>query len=678
MAWAALGLLLVGAAQPREESADGPVPRTILCVYNGMHHALPRYAEWWQYAQLILDHLGFVCRPHDLRKGLPSGEAMRGVRGILYWMHDPWMPEAAEFCRWLAGQVRKGRRLGLILKGRFAGGENPGAVEAAFGDLLGVLGIEYGGALPGKTSEIEVVGKSGWVEYERKLDRIMPVRAVYRSVGKGNRAHLRVKRKDGKGGVLDVVVTGPNGAFGYAPFVLYFNPELELAQWRVNPFRFFEAAFGRIPRFDLTTRFGRRIYFSHVDGDGFANMVLDGTEGEISAQRFRREFLERVPLPVTVSVIAYDMERSERNRRIAREIFALGNVEPAVHSYAHPLDWRKGTLSYRIEGYTFDVERETRGAVEIVRKLAGEAPVFLWSGIRNPPERAIELLDGIGVRNLNGDDSYFDGAHPSVTSVKPAYLWVGSRVQFNARASMEFLYTDHWTKHFWAFRKVIETFERTGAPVRVCPVNLYHHFYICERKAGREALREIYEWVLKQRVHALFASEYVKVVEGFLSGRLEREGSGRVWVVSDYGACRTLRFDGESREVDLEASEGVSGYAREGDTVYVHLAPGRARVVLAEAGASGGCRPYVREASGEAKLERGEGGQLLLEVASRGPIGWRLGGLKPGSVWGVAWRSVQGGIGREGRIGPLQASADGVIGVDLPCPGRCVFTLTPR
>jgi hypothetical protein len=674
-------LLLAGAEKGPAQESPSPrkVPREILCLYDSKNHTAFRHTESWAYAQLILNYLGWTCRYHDLNAPLPAEAELGETRGVLLWTNNARLPRPEEWCRWLARQSREGRPLVLFLWGPLidAAGDRPVSPEA-FQELLSSVQMECTGPLPEGTAAYEMLPhEPSLVEFERKADPVMPLEARWRSTGKENHVWLKVRRADLRDTELDLVVTGPGGGFAYAPFALYEDGRITQSQWRIDPFRFFEEAFrGKgLPRPDLSTRAGRRLYFSHVDGDGFENKLLDPDRNdELSASCLKREFLERYGLPVTVSVIARDLEKSEENQRITRDIFALKNVEPAVHTYAHPLDWAKETLSYAsIPGYRFSLEKETRGAVEGVEKHAlpegRRLGVFLWSGNRNPPERAIEILDALGVDNLNADDVYFDAAHPSYSLITPAYLPVGARIQFNARSSAELLYTASWTRHYWAFRNVLETFRKTGEPRRICPINLYHHFYLVERKAGREALHDIYRWILEQPIHPVTTGEYIRILKGFLGARIAQDPEGG-WVISDFGACRTVRFDDEPRMVDLSASRGIQGFVHEGGALYVSLSGASARIVLSKSRPD---RPYLVEASGESSLKILEDGNLELDFSGWGPSRWRIGGLP----WKTARISWTGADQEEPHETKLLVDR-GEVSLQFPGTLRARFKLAPE
>jgi hypothetical protein len=127
----------------------------------------------------------------------------------------------------------------------------------------------------------------------------------------------------------------------------------------------------------VTTLSGRRIYFSHIDGDGWNNV------SQIEAYRDRRQISAQVvldkliapfpDLPVSVGVIGANVDEqygyATESRRVAAELFALPRVEVATHTYTHPYQWPF------FENY--DRELEAR-AIEAV---SGERPPGLGERI---------------------------------------------------------------------------------------------------------------------------------------------------------------------------------------------------------------------------------------------------------------------------------------------------------
>ena len=70
------------------------------------------------------------------------------------------------------------------------------------------------------------------------------------------------------------MTTSRNGGYVSDEYTIFFEPNTDRLRWTVNPFAFFRKAFGeeRFPIPDVTTLSGRRMYFSHIDGDGWNNV----------------------------------------------------------------------------------------------------------------------------------------------------------------------------------------------------------------------------------------------------------------------------------------------------------------------------------------------------------------------------------------------------------------------
>ena len=98
---------------------------------------------------------------------------------------------------------------------------------------------------------------------------------------------------------------------------------------------------------DVTTLSGRRVWFSHIDGDGWNNvsrMEAYREKPTIAATVVLKELIAPYPdLPVAVGVIGADIDERygtpEAARTAAHELFALPQVEVATHTYTHPYQW---------------------------------------------------------------------------------------------------------------------------------------------------------------------------------------------------------------------------------------------------------------------------------------------------------------------------------------------------
>ncbi len=125
--------------------------------------------------------------------------------------------------------------------------------------------------------------------------------------------------------------------------------ETYIYQWYVNPFLFFSKVLDEEvdPKVDITTINGRRIFYSHIDGDGWNNVSeirKYRKKQVIAADVVRLELLEPYPdLPVTVSVVTSDIDEScyglPVSRKAAIEVFKLPHIQAGSHTHSHPLEW---------------------------------------------------------------------------------------------------------------------------------------------------------------------------------------------------------------------------------------------------------------------------------------------------------------------------------------------------
>ena len=96
-----------------------------------------------------------------------------------------------------------------------------------------------------------------------------------KNIDKSVQSYLVVRRGTDPRMESHLVVAGPNGGYVAAGYTHYSNAEFNRLQWFVNPFEFFRVALGTddLPKPDATTLSGRRIFYSHVDGDGWRNLT---------------------------------------------------------------------------------------------------------------------------------------------------------------------------------------------------------------------------------------------------------------------------------------------------------------------------------------------------------------------------------------------------------------------
>ena len=617
------------------EFSARPVKLDILALYDGRHERRPHLTRIHKYAEMPLNYLGYRLHYYDVNGKLPPPATLARYRGILTWFAEPLShPDA--LLDWLERALAGGSKYVVL------GEPAPGSSDLALpkvNRVLAHIGLEQPSDFVDLTWRVKVIERNaGMIGFERPLDKALPGFPMMRAHGGDAEPHLVLEAPSRSGPKHSIIVaTAPGGGYAASGYAIYYEPNTDRDRWTLNPFAFFAHAFGRerrpIP--DVTTLDGRRIYFSHIDGDGWNN-VSDIEEhreaGRISAEVIEREAIAPYPdLPVSVALIAGDVDPELGGRpesaAVARRLFALPQVEVASHTYTHPFDWQffehydraeelkrieeahspRASIGERVKrgiaslaGHPappdltdkfiagsddlprtylrkpFDLELEMKGSLDVAQALAppGKAAKLLqWSGDTTPFPAAIRELRRIGARNINGGDSRLDSEYPSVTYVPPISRPAGDERQIYAGNSNENTYTNDWTGPYYGFFMLDKTLDNTDLPRRLKPFNLYYHMYSGERPAALAAVRHTLDRARRESVIPVNASGYAAIADDFFG--VEMIETDRLsWIITKRGTLSTVRFDDAAKlSLDLRRSEGVLGSTRHADALYVALDP---------------------------------------------------------------------------------------------------------
>ncbi len=588
-----------------------PVSRLILAFYDSAIGQKPGKNPIHANAEVILNYLGCHVQYWDIQSELPDAQTMQRYRGVLTWFYRDEMPNPEAYLEWAEEQLDAGRRFVILenLGARYEAKIRRQLERKVLNKLCRRVGFILGPEQPtSDVTRISLVDKNlEMVGFERKLDDELTGYQDVRSVSKAVRVYLRVERTDIAGSASDLILTSSTGGFAAAPYIIFENKETFQRQWRLNPFKFFSEAFALdgLPKPDPNTLNGMRVWTSQIDGDAFVSKsrVAPNT---YCAEIIRDEILKKHAWPISVSVVIGEILRGPEFADIARTIFEIPWVEAASHAYSHPYYWdesfeNKAVYASRhlpIKGYTFNLKTEIIGSVDYINnKLLPPGKTvkqFFWTGNCEPTAEALKLCRDINLPNINGGDSIFDSAHPSYTTVAPLGVEVGGYRQIYAASSNENIYTNDWKGPYFAFRHVLETFDNTETPLRLKPVNIYYHFYSGERRAALNALKTVLSTTTKQQVAPMFVSQYIAMVQGFYSARMEQTAPNS-WKLSSFGACRTLRFDQPNLFPELRRSTNVLGFLQDKGILYVHL--GEAKEALVVLGQTAPKGIYLRQAS---------------------------------------------------------------------------------
>ncbi len=614
------------------------VPRRALVVYDSKEaelHNSPAH----RLLALPLEYYGYAVDYLDASGPLLPGRLEETYAAIVTLLTDDTLPSPHLYRAWLLRNLDAGVK--VVMVGR------PGfAVDAA---LLLRLGLQLvgTGTLEGAVQFARRDGAVGFEAQPVATGRdLVALRA--RPGAEGMKVHLELVNSDG--GRAHPILTTPWGGLAFDPFVI--EPGMEgRNRWILEPFVFLASALALppLPMLDPTTENGRRIFTSHIDGDGFLN-ISEMPQRKYASEVIHEEILLRYPVPTTVSVIEGEVaptglypDLSPKLEGIARQMFRLPFVEAASHAYSHPFDWDAAELHRAashhdkahlpIPGYVFSLERDIAGSVAYINERllppGKRTEVFLWSGSAQPSAKAVGITKRIGLFNVNGASVGTVGhGVVSLTHVTCLGIPFPDSYQVYAAHPNENNFTNLWHGPFYGYRRAVDVFAHTETPRRIKPISLYYHFYSGAKPAGVSALRTLYDWSLAQEIIPLYLSDYARKVEEFQRATLARTLDGG-WELRRIQGLRTVRFDerlgwpeldGQSPVTVLRAApQGRYASFSGGERVRLRFRPEPPTV------------PYLAWVNGRVISHRRSGGELKVRLAADLPLQAALAGCPRGA-----------------------------------------------
>jgi hypothetical protein len=419
---------------------------------------------------------------------------------------------------------------------------------------------------------------------------------------------------------------------------------------------------------------------------------------------------------VTIAPIAAELDPewfgTEQTQQAIRTLMALPQVEAGTHTYSHPYDWSFFSKNYSVEkearftpddqvcgrngqsgvnrltmvgaegqldasggarprAYAcqpFDLDREITGSVAVISRFlppGKKVEVLQWSGNTDPYAEALRRTRLAGLPALNGGDARFDPEFPSVSWVPPVGCWVDGEQQIYASASNENLYTFAFRRRFYGIKYVTRTWDNTGTPRRLKPMDLYYHFFSGDKEASVDALLDVIKWLDDKEFTPIRTSLYARIAEGFYGAQLATLGP-HAWRVSNRGALQTLRIDDDGQwDGDLVASSGVLGWRHDQGSLYVALDPAVDEPILALAqGSKDVAGPILQESRWLISDLKRDFDGLRMQFATHGfglgQMRWAM--PKTCATWDWLLVDRQGG-----RFdGQVQADEDGEIELNFP------------
>ena len=489
-----------------------PVKREIIALYDGAQEGDADLTRIHRFAEMPLNHLGFILRFHDIRTKLPEPAEMERYRGVLAWFVGS-VPDSNAYLAW-ASQVSR-MNLRYVILGDIGVATNSANILAV-NRLLDSTGVHHTGDYVAPTLGTRVVQKDqSLIEFECRLGPVLSDYPVINVNGAGTRIGLMLETPshDGKRKTV-LVAIGEKGAYAALNYEFcHQRPPLYQGKWLVNPFAFFRAAFGSgdqpIP--DTTTASGNRLYFSMLETVGWtrSSKIEDFRNAPAMAgEVVLRELIEPFhDLPATIDLQDKEVAKFGRSGRQAQM-----------------------TLQRLLANPNVDLSR----------------------------------------RRLRATLSRSDPEYPSISNLSPL-ISAGPDHLINESISDETAYNNVGPVGENGFSALNETVTNTESPRRLKPFSLNYHAYAGEYPALLRSVKDRQRAASLAALTPVSANRYAAIVDGFFSARVDRVGSA-TWRISNRGKLQTVRFDAaEGREVDFQSSVGVIGQKRNGTTLYVAL-----------------------------------------------------------------------------------------------------------
>ncbi|SFV53539.1 Extracellular Matrix protein PelA [hydrothermal vent metagenome] len=552
------------------KSSKNAIKREILTLVNETHIDRILLASH-KYGALPLEYMGYIQKLYNISKGLPNPKKLQQYAGVIVWI-DEYYKDSQKFLDWL--QEVKKQKIKIVFINNF-GTEVDNIWLKQFD-----IDISYINGNIKNTKKIIQQSDMIGFEAEPSLNTsnlyMMPNHAK----------PLYIYEDANKQRTIPAAITKWGGYAMYEAVLTQFNGQ---NVWVMNPFLFFQKSLRLqsllVP--DPTTENGKRLLFSHVDGDGLANYV-EFSPRLVSGEIIYNNILSQYKIPISVSVIGAEINKNgpypkffKRLEKIIKKSYKLSNVEGATHTFSRPFFWGKivnDTLSpnYRlkVKNYKFSLKRELFTTLQNINqkympKNKPKAKMVFWSGDCAPRVNALEFIYKHHILNINGGNTSINNMNPWLTNIAPFGLQRDGYIQIYAGAQDENVFTNNWFGPFWGFKRVVQTFQLTNSPRRFKPIDIHYHFYSGSKLASLNALKYVYNWAIKQDVMPVYTSAYIPKVMDYYDVSMAREGN--VWLIDGMRDLRTLRIEKKNALINLQNSKTVLGVKHFENHTYISL-----------------------------------------------------------------------------------------------------------
>ena len=584
---------------------------TVDIIFSGAH----------LYGALPLEYMGYIQKLYDARQPLPPVEHMKQYGGVIIWLRHNYK-NPAKLIHWILS-LKKAK-----IKVVFANSFGTNAIN-----LLKPLQIYSKNFQEPSNNLNKVVYKDTMLGYE--IDPPLSFNDYYIDIKEGRELYT-ISDANNQKSTLAAIMPWGGFAVGNAFITAIGGDNI----WTINPFAFFAKALRLQPLIvpDVTTQTGKRVLFSHIDGDGIMNRV-EWNPKLFSGDVIYRDILSHYNIPISVSTVGAEVDSkglypkfAPQLQKIVKEIYKLPNIEPATHTFSHPFFWNKIKNEnldekYRLKpkGYKFSLSYEIKGMLDEIntkylpKHKEPKAQTVFWSGDCAPTQKILKFVYKNHILNINGGDTYITNTLPWLSYIAPLGLQRGEYYQIYAGQQNENVYTNNWLGPFWGFKKVVQTFKLTNRPKRFKPIDIYYHFYSGSKRASLNALKYVYDWALKQDVNPIFTSEYIPKVMDYYTVSMAKEKG--VFFFAGLKDLKTLRIEKSNAVVDFKTSQNIMGFRHFDTHTYLHVNQITDAIVKEASNNTPQQTPYLISSNG--KIIKADKSTNALHITLKSHIGIR-------------------------------------------------------
>ena len=362
------------------------VRRKVVLIHDSTIEGDPHFSHAYRFLTLPLQYLGYRVDTFDMRSdSAPREQALDEYAALIVLMSSADSLRKFDLQKYLRLAQKNGLKL------IFFDGLNE-LLDEGLTSLLKLTRVRAKLQVPFCLART----KADLIPYEIPPLAIGPEGTGFRLKGPGE-SYLQIQ--DNRGETFDAAGIAPWGGWALFRHIFVSARNGEMNRWAIDPTAFLERAIAApsIPIPDVTTEAGRRLLLMHIDGDGFASRA-EILSQPLAAEVLQKDFIMRYNLPHTVSVIQGEVAAnglypalSPTLEKIARNIFALDNVEIATHSRSHLFYWVKAMaepanqkLRLALPDYQFDLDTEIGGSADYINERPAppgkRTKVMLWAG----------------------------------------------------------------------------------------------------------------------------------------------------------------------------------------------------------------------------------------------------------------------------------------------------------